>query len=510
MDLFPIWKRYVRAVEQEFIRAGFPEAAYSVARDDEHRGSCVASWKWAVSTPLVSAQEWPEGLTLTWSSTGRWTYSALDDHRLENALVLPVPPLAAPSALSGLLPALMDGRHGQLPASEERWEHAGLLESCTESAALYGDDKYDAAYQAAEEEAETFLRWQEQLDSGQAVAAEPGAGLSEESGEPAGLTRYRVLAMRTDEAHPGAATLTNHTYARSAEEALAKVRRENERPGGLYGEQGLYRVVEVTEEGPAGEVLRQEAARRTFVDLVMNAARAETNQDITGMPNPEMFGVLCDFFTRAIVFPGFGFPSGSDPDDDQMHTSDPSRALSRLLLQHLTHHELDLVEADPSWPLLEGRPIADRASDDDSQEEGGEASPELIEQVLTVCEPHYAAVTGTSAAQWDKELSRELVGLALRTVRLADRKAYPQVLQAYLVENRARLEKLWRIYGPAGVFPQGVYHLVETPESFVLCERIDNAPMWLTGVWSRECESDTPLERLQEAWLYGTSESDGR
>ncbi|WP_165484821.1 hypothetical protein [Streptomyces kasugaensis] len=296
----------------------------------------------------MNAQDWPKGLTLTWSSTGRWTYSVLDEHGLENTLVLPVPALAAPSAVSGALPALMDGRHGQLPASEERWEHAGLLESWAESAALYGDDKYDAAYQAAEEEAETFLRWQEQLDGEGAVAAEPGAGLSEDGGESAGLTRYRVLAMRTDEAHPGAATLTNYANARSVEEALAMVRRANERPGGLYGEQGLYRVVEVTEEGPAGEVLRREAARRTFVDVVMNAARAETSQDITGMPHPEMFGVLCDFFTRAIVFPGqFGFPSGSDPDDDQMHTSDPSRALSRLLLQHLTHHSLNLVQ-DPT------------------------------------------------------------------------------------------------------------------------------------------------------------------
>ncbi|WP_051783794.1 hypothetical protein [Streptomyces sp. NRRL F-5555] len=127
-----------------------------------------------------------------------------------------------------------------------------------------------------------------------------------------------------------------------------------------------------------------------------------------------------------------------------------------------------------------------------------------------MCEQHYVAVTGADSTQWDRELSRELVGVALRTVRLADREAYSQALEEYLVENRARLEKLWRVYGPAGVFPQGVYHLVELPESFVLCERIDNAPRWLKGVWGRECESDTPLERLEEAWRYGTSEGDGR
>ncbi|MFJ6239456.1 hypothetical protein ACIQH0_35850 [Streptomyces griseus] len=132
-----------------------------------------------MSAPRVSAREWPEGLTLTWSSAGGWTYGALDDYGLENTLVLPVPTLAAPSALSGLLPALMDARRGQLLASEERWEHAGLLESCTESAALYGDDKYDDAYQAAEEEAEAFLRWQEELDG-----EEPGTAAGTGAGDP--------------------------------------------------------------------------------------------------------------------------------------------------------------------------------------------------------------------------------------------------------------------------------------------------------------------------------------
>jgi hypothetical protein len=138
------------------------------------------------------------------------------------------------------------------------------------------------------------------------------------------------------------------------------------------------------------------------------------------------------------------------------------------------------------------------------------APAELIEQVLAVCEQHYAAVTGTNSQQWDKESSRELVGIALRTVRMADRKAYPQALEEYLVANRARLKQLWRVYGPAGVYPQGVYHLVELPGSFVLCERLKAAPMWLEGVWDRECDSDTPLERLRQAWLYGTDKDGGR
>ncbi|MFE5998756.1 hypothetical protein ACFQ6C_18010 [Streptomyces sp. NPDC056454] len=472
----------------------------------------------------MNAQAWPEGIALTWSSARRWTYSVLDDYGLENTLVLPVPSLAALSALSGVLPALMDGRHGLLPVSEERWEHAGLLESWAETAAAYEGDEYDDAYQAAEEEAEAFLRWQEELDGEPGAAAGAsagtGAGLSGDGAELSALTRYRVLAVRTDEAHPGAATLTNYTEARSVEEALSKVRRENERPGGLYGEQGLYRVVEVTEEGPAGEVLRQEAARRTFVDLVMNAARAETSQDITGMPHPEMFGILCDFFTRAIVFPGrFGFPDGSATGDEQLHTSDPSRALSRLLLQHLNHHALDLVEANDRAPahLPEaGEPAAlareeglgfGRAADHDRPQEGGQASPELIEQVRAVCETHYAAVTGTSSDQWDHE-SREVVGIALRTVRMAERDTYPQTLETYLHERRARLERLWQRYGPNGMFA-GELVLIDLPGCFVLCERVDNSPLWLEGMWSQEGQEETALERFQDSWLYDTSDKGG-
>lgn len=221
-----------------------------------------------MSTPLVNAQEWPAGLTMMWSSlSGLWTYVLVDEHGLENTeLVLPVPALAAPSAVIALLPALMDGRHGLLPRSQERWEHAELLESWAESAAVLGDDKYDAAYQAAEEEAASFRRWQDELDA---------AG------------------------------------------------------------------------GTARQQQQEEEARRRFVTTLMLAAQAEASPELTGLPHPEMFGILCDFFTRAVVFPGrFGFPSGSAADDTQLHTSDPARALSRLLLEHLTHHALELVEAD--------------------------------------------------------------------------------------------------------------------------------------------------------------------
>lgn len=232
----------------------------------------------------------------------------------------------------------------------------------------------------------------------------PAAGEPSAESAGAGLTRFRVVAAPTQDEYPGASTLTSYTYARSVEEAVARVRKANEKPGGLYGDKGLYRVVEVTEEGPSSEVRRQEAAR-----------------------------------------------------DD----------------------------------------------------EGNEAPAELIERVLAVCEQHYAAVTGTNSEQWDRESAREVVGIALRTVRLAERVTYPQALEAYLRERRARLERLWRRCGPGGMFA-GEVVLIGLPGCFVLCERIDEAPLWLEGVWEDQGQDQMALERLQDSWLYDTGERDGR
>ncbi|MFJ9634714.1 hypothetical protein ACIRU8_44200 [Streptomyces sp. NPDC101175] len=352
--------------------------------------------------------------------------------------------------------------------------------------------------------AATALRRELLEDLGRVPAAgEPSAESASE-----GLRRFRVVAVPNQAEYPGASSLTHFAYARSVEEAVAEVRAAHERPGGVYGDKGLYRVVEVTEEGPSGEARQQEAARRLFVTTVMLAARAEASQEITHLPHPEMFGILCDFFTRAIVFPGkFGFPSGTAADDTQLHTSDPARALSRLLLEHLTHHALDLVEADdraPSYlPETEGRHLEARDDEDD------QAPAELIGQVLAICEQHYAAVTGTSPEQWDRESAREVVDAALRTVRPADHASYPQALEAYLHEHRARLERLWRRYRPGGMFA-GELTLIDLPGCFVLCERIDNSPLWLEGVWAREGQEENALERLQNAWRYDTGEESGR
>ncbi|MGW1354543.1 hypothetical protein ACWCQE_35550 [Streptomyces sp. NPDC002409] len=363
---------------------------------------------------------------------------------------------------------------------------------------LMGGTTWDAY--SAENDAQAD-RWQQALRGRQ----EGWSGGAVES--DSGLIRYRIVAQRTDPAHPGASVVTNYTYARSVEEAVAKVRRAKEKPGGLYGDQGLYRVVEAVEESPQSEARQLQGARGRFLTAVMDAAVAALD-DQSASGRPELIEALSEFFfdtvfTRAIVSPGGG------EDSAQLHARD-GEVLSRLLLAHLADHGLELVEASartgerralPGRHTGVGRPSV--------RGEEREAPAELIDRVLAVCEQHYAAVTGTSSEQWDQESSQELVDIALRTVDLAEPETYPEALHAYLYEHRARLERLWRRYGPGGMFA-GELVLIDLPGSFALCERIETTPLWLKGIRAKHGQEETALERLHDSWLHDTGEKDGR
>ncbi|MEU2357688.1 hypothetical protein ABZ599_32735 [Streptomyces misionensis] len=147
-------------MDRALARAGYGDTEFCVQREDTH-GAARACWSWHSGASELTRHEWPAGLDLVWSSATGWSYQGRGDHK---RLGLPVPVLAASEAITALLPALMDGRRNQLPASEDRWEHAALIENGAETARLYGDDKYDAAYQRDEEEAAGFSRWQDQMD----------------------------------------------------------------------------------------------------------------------------------------------------------------------------------------------------------------------------------------------------------------------------------------------------------------------------------------------------------
>lgn len=266
-----------------------------------------------------------------------------------------------------MLPALWRGRPGLLPATEDRWELAELTERSTESSRLLSEDKYDLDYQMDEEENESFNQWQAQLEGGDAdreqrtamteaePVTEPPLRSTEEdqpltvSPETAGMTRYRIVAQRTDAGHPGAAMVTNYVYATSVEEAVAEARKVLEKPDGLYGDQGMYRMVEVAEESPSSELRQQEEARRRYLTTILEAAMAAVRGREQDHPDAGLLSRLDDLFTRAVVFPDpltggvrprphqatFGWTS--EPPGIE-HASDPGRALALFILAYLDHH----------------------------------------------------------------------------------------------------------------------------------------------------------------------------
>ena len=131
-----------------------------------------------------------------------------------------------------------------------------------------------------------------------------------------------------------------------------------------------------------------------------------------------------------------------------------------------------------------------------------EVTPEFVQQVLEIAERHYTELSGRSSLS--PEDSKDTLAVVLPTVRVSGVAGYPQRLEEFAQANRVRLERLFRVYGLGGLYPDGVYGLVEWPESIVLCERIETDPLWLASEWADADYSELQLERLREAWLYGT------
>ncbi|WP_241267349.1 hypothetical protein [Streptomyces scabichelini] len=314
----------------------------------------------------------------------------------------------------------------------ERWVAAGGLENREDQSGLFSTDDRLAAVRRNElkriwtlmtdEGWETYSpgsdpevdRWHQARRERQEHASGAVSGSDPE------LIRYRIVAQRTDPEHPGASVVTNYAYGRSVEEAVTKVHKALEKPDGLYGDQGMYRVVEVVEESPSSELRQQEDARRRYLTTILENATTTVRGREPDSPDADLLSRLDDFFTRAVVFPD-PHTSGVHPRPHQAtfgwtsekpyieHASDPGRALALFLLAYLDHHGLDLEAAVRTGdrpvllPVGRGRPSARDA-------EGGEASAELVERVLDICGQHYAAVTGTSSEQWDQESAREVGG----------------------------------------------------------------------------------------------------
>ncbi|MFD7669274.1 hypothetical protein [Streptomyces sp. NPDC059788] len=213
-------------------------------------------------------------------------------------------------------------------------------------------------------------RWRWELEKRQ--ARESG-----EAPEPDSVHRYRIVAQRTDPGHPGAVLLTNYAYGRSVEDALAKVRKALEKPSGLDGDQGLYRVVDVVEESPDSEFRQQEEARRRYLTAILENATTTVRGREPAHPDADLVSRLDDFFTRAVTFPDPHTP-GVHPRAHQAtfgwtseepyieHASAPGRALALFLLAYLDHYGLKLEAVRTS--AQEGQ--EETASD--TSDEGGE------------------------------------------------------------------------------------------------------------------------------------------
>lgn len=90
--------------------------------------------------------------------------------------------------------------------------------------------------------------------------------------------------------------------------------------------------------------------------------------------------------------------------------------------------------------------------------------------------------------------------MALTAVREDERADYVQRLEAFADQHRERLQELLRAYGPGSAPAEhGRYALVGQPESLVICERLESAPLLLNGVWSDELP-EILLDDLAFAW----------
>ncbi|MFC7831087.1 hypothetical protein [Streptomyces sp. NPDC057375] len=130
-----------------------------------------------------------------------------------------------------------------------------------------------------------------------------------------------------------------------------------------------------------------------------------------------------------------------------------------------------------------------------------EAPHEQAQQVLAAAERIFAELTGRS--DYSREASLETLAVVLTAVTAEDQAGYITQLEDFATRNRGRLAELYRKYGPGGELAKLERSgLIEQPESIVICERLDAAPMLLQGVWDGELEEST-LERFTQLWRFG-------
>ncbi|MGW3147450.1 hypothetical protein ACWDG1_22760 [Streptomyces sp. NPDC001177] len=92
--------------------------------------------------------------------------------------------------------------------------------------------------------------------------------------------------------------------------------------------------MEVSEESASSDARHQRNARRRYINTVVEAGLTALGKTAPDRSDEEFFDVLCDFFSRAVVWPEhYGFPTGERrPTVCSSPTTWPASWLSSLQL----------------------------------------------------------------------------------------------------------------------------------------------------------------------------------
>ncbi|MEU9157811.1 hypothetical protein AB0D59_46605 [Streptomyces sp. NPDC048417] len=127
---------------------------------------------------------------------------------------------------------------------------------------------------------------------------------------------------------------------------------------------------------------------------------------------------------------------------------------------------------------------------------------EQVLRVLEAAERIFVSLTGYT--HYDHDLSEEILPVVLKAVGAEQQDGYVSRLETFAADKRERLAQLYALYGPGGRFEaRDRCYLTHQPESLVVCERLDAAPLWLASVWNDEIDAELVLDRFTQYWRYG-------
>ncbi|MFE7777154.1 hypothetical protein ACFU5O_25335 [Streptomyces sp. NPDC057445] len=142
------------------------------------------------------------------------------------------------------------------------------------------------------------------------------------------------------------------------------------------------------------------------------------------------------------------------------------------------------VDPDPSATSPDARPPVSRMQ---------------VERAKVAVMPLYLSFT--TASDLDPEVSEQVLIAVLGTMNSRQRAGYAGPLAQFASDNRARLERLYREYGPGSVIAvHGRNSLIHSPTSIAVLERLATAQSALREEWDAAELPPAWLEGLTTAW----------